>query len=70
MHIMAMHGPEFLLKYKNLVTFTQQVMEKLNNQMTIDFAKSTNHKYHNLEALKQLIDKRNRFEYLQESGFQ
>ena len=70
MHIMAMHVPEFLLKYKTLVIFTQQGMEKLNDQTTIDFAKSTNHNYHNLEALKQLVDKRNRIEYLQDSGFQ
>ena len=42
--------------------FTQQGMEKLNDQTTIDFAKSTNHNYHNLDALKQLMDKRNRIE--------
>ena len=69
-HIMAMHIPEFLIRYKNLVIFTQQGMEKLNDQTTIDFAKSTNHNYHNLDALKQLMDKRNRIEYLQDSGFQ
>ena len=69
-HIMAMHVPEFLLKYKNLVLFTQQGMEKLNDQTTIDFAKSTNHNYHNLEALTQLMNKRNRIEHLQDSGFQ
>ena len=66
---MAMHAPEFLLKYKNLVIFTQQGMEKLNDQTTIDFAKSTNHNYHNLEALKQIMEKRNRIECLQDSGF-
>ena len=61
-HIMVMHIPEFLMKYKNLVIFTQQGMEKLNDQTTIDFAKSTNHNYHNLDALKQLLNKRNRIE--------
>lgn len=69
-HTMVMHVPEFLIKYKSLVIFTQQGMEKLNDQTTIDFAKSTNHNYHNLDALKQLMDKRNRIEYLQDSGFQ
>ena len=68
MHIMVMHVPEFLIQYKNLVIFTQQGMEKLNDQTTIDFAKSTNHNYHNLDALKKLMDKRNRIECLQDSG--
>ena len=44
-------------------------MEKLNDQTTIDFAKSTNHNYHNLEALKQIMEKRNRIKCLQDSGF-
>ena len=56
-HVMAMHIPEFLKKYGNLVQFTQQGMEKLNDQTTIDFARSTNHNYRNLDALKQLIYK-------------
>ena len=37
-HIMAMHIPEFIHKYTNLVQFNQQGMEKLNDQTTIDFA--------------------------------
>ena len=69
-HILSMHVPEFLLKYKNLVYFTQQGMEKLNDETTIDFTKSTNHNYHNLEALKQLMTKRNRIEHLQDSNCQ
>ena len=66
---MAMHIPEFLLRYKSLVIFTQQGIEKLNDQTTIDFARSTNHNYHNLDALKQIMQKRNRIEYLHDSGF-
>ena len=38
-------------------------MEKLNNETTINFARSTNHNFHNLGALKQLIQKKNRIEY-------
>ena len=53
-HIMAMHVPEFIHKYDNLVQFTQQGLD----QTTIDFARSTNHNYKNLEALKQLLQKR------------
>ena len=43
-------------------------MEKLNNDTTINFARSTNHNFHNLGALKQLIQKKNRIEYLQDTG--
>ena len=38
MHILAMHVPEFLKSYGNLITFTQQELEEYNDQMTIDFA--------------------------------
>ena len=67
-HILANHVPEFLEKYGNLVQFTQQGMEKLNDETTINFARSTNHNFHNLGALKQLIQKKNRIEYLQDTG--
>lgn len=46
-----MHVPEFLKYYGNLITFIQQGLEKLNDQMTVDFARSTNHNYRNLDAL-------------------
>ena len=61
-HIMAIHIPEFIHKSTNLAQFNQQGMEKLNDQTTIDFARSTNHNYRNLEALKQLLYKENRME--------
>ena len=48
MHILAMHVPEFLKSYGNLITFTQQCLEKYNDQMIIS---SANHNYRNLEAL-------------------
>ena len=51
MHILAMHVPEFLKCNGNLITFTQQGLEKYNDQMTIDFARNTNHNYRNLDAL-------------------
>ena len=70
MHALAMHIPEFLKTYGNLVQFTQQGMEKLNDQTTIDFARSTNHNFRNLDALKQLMEKQNRVEYLEDHGFQ
>ena len=54
-HILANHVPEFLEKYGNLVQFIQQGMVKLNDETNINFARSTNHNFHNLGALKQLI---------------
>ena len=70
MHILAMHVPEFLKCYGNLVTFTQQGLEKLNDQMTIDFARNTNHNFRNLDALKQLMQKKNRVESLEDDEVQ
>ena len=69
-HLMAMHVPKFLKEYGNLVQFTQQGMEKLNDQTSIDFARSTNHDYRSLEALRQLMEKKNRIEYLEDHGFE
>ena len=70
MHIFANHVPEFLSKYGNLVMYTQQGMEKLNDETTINFARSTNYNFRNLDALKQLLQKKNRLEYLEDTGFE
>ena len=67
-HILSNHVSEFLQKYGNLVQYTQQGMEKLNDETTINFARSTNHNFHQLDALKQLMQKKNRLEYLQDAG--
>lgn len=69
-HILAKHIPEFIQKYKNVSQFSQPGLEKLNNQTTLDFARSTNHDYHSLAALTQLMQKRNRIEYLESNGLQ
>ena len=68
-HILSKHIPEFLHKHMNINQFTQQGIEKLNDQTTLEFAKSTNYNFHNLDALKQ-IRKCNRIEYLEDHGFQ
>ena len=70
MHILAMHVPEFLKCYGNLVTFIQQGLEKLNDQTTVDFARNTNHNHRNLDALRQLMQKKNRVESLEDGKFQ
>ena len=43
-------------------------MEKLNDETTIDYARSTNHNFQNLDALTQILEKRNRIEYLDNTG--
>jgi len=48
LHIFSQHACKFLQVYKNINQFTQQGMEKLNDQTTLDFAKSTNHNYHKM----------------------
>ena len=50
MHIFPNHVPEFLSKYGNLVMYTQQGMEKLNDKTTINFARSTNHNFRCFET--------------------
>lgn len=54
-HILAKHIPDFIQRYKNISQFTQQGLEKLNDQTTLDFARSTNHDYCSLAALTQLM---------------
>ena len=67
MHAFAMHVPEFLSLHGNLVSFTQQGLEKLNDITTQHFQRSSNHR--DSEALKQILEKWNRIETLEDSGF-
>ena len=66
-HSFAFHVPEFIDKYGCIVQFTQQGLEKLNDVTTQHFLRSSNHR--NSEALKQVLEKRNRLEQLSDSGF-
>ena len=68
MHAFAMHVPQFLGLYGNIVTFSQQGLEKLNDITTIHFQHATNHR--ESEALKQLMEKRNRIEEQESEGCQ
>jgi len=65
-----MHLDEFLLKYRSLVIFTLQGMEKLNDATTLDFAKGINHNYQNLAVLRQIMTKRNHVTHLQYCGWE
>ena len=64
MHALAMHVSEFIHLYGNLVAFTQQGLEKLNDITTKQFQRSTNHR--DISSLKQILEKRNRIELLED----
>ncbi len=65
-HILVSHVPEFLEIYGSLSPFSQQGLEKLNDDITKNYFRSTNHRNH--EALTQLLFKLNRVEDLQNFG--
>lgn len=67
MHAFAFHVPEFMDKYGSICKFTQQGLEKLNDSTTQHFLRSTNHR--STEAYKQVMEKRNRLEQLEDDGF-
>ena len=62
-----MHVLEFIKLYGSLLSFTQQGLEKLNdNRSTKDFQRASNHR--KIESLKQMLEKRNRIEILEDDG--
>ena len=69
-HALAMHVPQFTELYGNIIKFTKQGQEKLNDLTTKHYLRSTNHRDKNMDALQQLILKRNRLEQLELDGFQ
>ena len=66
MHAFSQHIPEFLKLYGNVNIFNQQGLEKYNDQSSKDYFRSTNHK--NLEALRQMMLKKNRVQLLETIG--
>ena len=68
MHALRWHVPEFIEMYGKISPFTQQGLEKLNDKTTKDFFRSTNQQ--GLDALKQIMMKRNRIEHLEDVGCQ
>ena len=66
---MAYHIPEYLQLHKgNIVQFTLQGLEKLNDISTKNFQRSSNHRDH--EALEQMLQKMNRVELLCDQGYE
>ena len=64
----CMHMPEFIKLYGSLLSFTQQGLEKLNDRSTKDFQRASNH--HNIKSLKQMLEKRNRIEILEDKSWE
>ena len=67
-HAFAMHVSLFMDIHGNITMFTQQGLEKLNDLTTIHFQRSSNHR--DTEALRQILEKWNHLEYLEDCGYQ
>ena len=68
MHAFTMHVPQFLSLHGNITIFTQQGLEKLNDVTTKYFQRSSNH--HEMGSLKQILEKHNSLEALEDEGHQ
>ena len=67
-HTLVFHVPEFLYLYGSLLPFSLQGLEKLNDNLTKDYFRSTNHQEH--DALRQLMVKLNRLEELSDKNME
>ena len=67
MHILLYHVPEVLQRYGTIAIYNQQGLEKLNDELTQDYFRSTNHR--DGDFLKQLLLKLNRIEELSSNGY-
>ena len=65
-HAMMNHVGEFMRIHGSIVPFTQQGLEKLNDIVTKTYFRASSHR--GVEALRQVIEKRNRIEYLVDHG--
>ena len=64
-HALMNHVGQFMQIHGSILLFTQQGLEKLNDVVTKNFFRSSCHRD---EALKQLIEKQNRIEHLNDAG--
>ena len=62
MHVLMNHFPEAMALHGDLNLFSMQGLEKLNDQVTQWYFRSTNH--YSIESLKQIMEKQGRVEYL------
>lgn len=57
MHTLVYHIPEFISLYGSLAPFSQQGLEKLNDNITKDYFRSTNHRKDSLESLMMKLNR-------------
>lgn len=62
MHVLANHVPEALSEHGNLSLFCQQGLEKLNDNVTCWYFRTTSHI--NLDVFKKIMEKQNRIDFL------
>ena len=62
LHVLVSHIPEFLKLYGSITPFSKQGLEKLNDNITKSYFRSTNHR--DISSLHQLMLKLNRIEEL------
>ena len=60
LHVLVSHMPEFLKLYGSISPFSQQGLEKLNDNITKSYFRSTNHR--DISSLHQLLLKLNHIE--------
>ena len=65
-HAMMYHVGEFMRIHGSIIPFTQQGLEKHNDIMTKIYFRASSHR--GVEALRQIIEKRNRIEYFVDNG--
>ena len=68
MHAFSQHISEFLELYQNVPYFNQQGLEKFNDTSSKDYFRSTS--YRNIEALRQMMLKKQRVQLLEAMGCQ
>jgi len=66
-YLLVSHISEFLAAHGTIAVFSQQGLEKLNDDVTKYYFRSTNHC--DKECLKQIILKLNRLEELENNGY-
>ena len=67
MHLLTSHIAEFLNIHGTIALFSQQGLEKMNDDVTKFYFRSINH--HDEASLKQILQKLNRLEELEDNGY-
>lgn len=65
-HVMRYHVHELVCHYGNISRFNHQGLEKLNDNITKQYFRGTNHRLGGNTAMKQVLQKQNRISLLEE----